>query len=99
MREIERKIQKQYLVDILNVIMSDLDKSYVKPECRNGYIANYLLNRGFCFEKELLKSFVERFKRIIPLKSHYSETTNQLLEVVHNALDDYVVEFLEQENK
>ena len=63
MREIDRKIQKQYLEDALNEIMSDLDKSYVKPECRNSYIANYLLNKGFCFKKELLKSFVEEFKK------------------------------------
>lgn len=99
MREIDLKIQRQYLVDSLNEIMSDLDKSYVKPECRNGYIANYLLNEGFCFEKELLKSFVEEFKKKIPLKASYHEYINSILEIVHDALDDYLVEFLEEENK
>lgn len=99
MREIDRKIQKQYLEDALNEIMSDLDKSYVKPECRNGYIANYLLNEGFCFNKELLKSFVEEFKKKIRLKASYHEHINSVLEIVHVMLDNYVDEFLEQENK
>ena len=99
MREIDRKTQKQYLVDSLNEIMSDLDKSYVKPECRNGYIANYLLNEGFCFEEELLKSFVDEFKKKIPLKASYSQYVNHMLEIVHDALDDYLIEFLEEENK
>lgn len=97
MREIERKIQKQYLEDALNEATYNLDNSHVKKEHYNGYVANYLLEKGFCFEKELLKSFVEEFKKKIPLKSDYNKIINQLLEIVHRELDDYIIEFLEED--
>ena len=97
--ELRKQIQKQYLEDALNEATYNLDNSYVKKEHYNGYVANYLLNKGFCFEEELLKSFVDEFKKKIPLKASYHESINSILEIVHDSLDDYLVEFLEQENK
>lgn len=99
MRKIDLKIQRQYLEDSLNEATYNLDNSYVKKEHYNGYVANYLLNKGFCFEEELLKSFVDEFKKKIPLKASYHEYINSVLEIVHVTLDNYVDEFLEQENK
>ena len=99
MREIDRKIQRQYLEDALNEATYNLDNSYVKKEHYNGYVANYLLNKGFCFEEELLKFFVDEFKKKICLKASYHEHINSVLEIVHVMLDNYVDEFLEQENK
>lgn len=99
MRKIDLKTQRQYLEDALNEATYNLDNSYVKKEHYNGYVANYLLNKGFCFEEELLKSFVDEFKKKIPLKASYSQYINHMLEIVHDALDDYIIEFLEKGNE
>ena len=50
-------------------------------------------------KEKLLKSFIDGFKKKIPLRASYHKYINSMLEIVHDALDDYLVEFLEKGNE